>query len=150
MFIINVWHWIVVALSVLRVGHIYRHIFNEWTKSKRTKLLWTFPSCEDYEKKKTVFLLCRRKRLSPACQNPMLLGFIKESSEQLFPAVQSWDMTCGTCVFALPDLNAMWQAVGSKTGPVLILAQVALTCMTNNNRSLTDGWWRVGNESIIS
>lgn len=77
-----------------------------------------------------------------------VVGFIKESSKQFFPAVPSWDMPCGTLPLALPDLNAMWQAAGSKTCLAWCLAQFA-TAYTTNNRTVTNGWWRVGKELLI-
>lgn len=84
--------------------------------------------------------------MEPSMFSLTLAGFIKDSGKQLFPAVPSWDMPCGTLPFALPDLNAMWQVVGSKTGPAWCLAQDAMTYTTDRNRILTNGWWKVGKE----
>lgn len=120
-------------LTLVSYTHTCTNRFSTTDKKNYSKTpttvcsFWTFLSCQMHAGLQEVSSLCGCKLWSSACQSFTLVGFIKESSKQLFPAVPSWDMPCGTLPFAVPDLNAMWQAVGSKTDTAWCLAQVATT-----------------------
>lgn len=103
-------------------------------------VLFELFSLVEHVRLQEVSSLCSSKLWSPACQSFTLVGLIKESSKRLFPAVPSWDMPCGTLSFSVPDLNAMWQAVGSKADPAWCLAHVAKTYST---QLITTGSWQM-------
>ena len=132
----NVWHWIVVALSVQHltlclcvcvcVCGLYetKHIFCPWWETNPSlsstssfelfffSVLWNTSNYKKSQGRERYDHEARHAAASPWWDSSKRAA----SGSSFPPAAPSGDMPCGTLPLAPADLNAMRQPVGSKTG----------------------------------
>lgn len=146
MFIRNVWHSIVVALQIIASLWSNKHhgATKERTCQKSPKEQSVVEVSVKWDYKKFIVL---EKTMEPSMSKTYLGGIHQREQQAPFPC-------CTIMRHALRDTSISstrpeCNVTGCQRQSQLDVLH-KLTYTTNNNRIRTNGWWRVGQESLIS